>query len=800
MKGIRIYLIAIAFIIALLLRSDYIQFLKWWLALFGLGIVFIPLTGVIFKQFAAKGYIFSKIIGIAVSGYLVWMAASLKLLPFRAWMVYLILACCLTANIAISRKTKAFEDIIKDRDLLRRIVFQEAVFIFTLFYWSYLRGLKPAIYNTLEMYMDFGFMNSILRSDYFPPLDMWFAGEPINYYYLGQYFAAYLTRVSFVPPQISYNLMIAALFAISFMASFTIGEQLFEIYEQNSTGFYPLKYAKPFCGLLAGALVTLSGNLHTPIFALFAKGKNQYGYYWFPDATRYIGHNPPTGNDETIHEFPHYSYIVSDLHAHVLNMIFVLAVIGIAVAVSMNMLARPEDGPKDKLFDAKRYLPGFCMIIFLIGLFPAANFWDFPIYIVVSGVMYLYANLRLYDYKIKAWLITAGQVVLTAAAAWIVVLPFHLNFDTISTEVLFVTTNSKFYQLLVLYGYQASFFAILIVSAVVAYNKFGITPKKTRENKKAAVSSSDMPLKVPPNITEQPKLYDFIEKSNPADILAILLFTCAIGLIAIPEIIYVKDIYPNHPRANTMFKLCYQAFIMLALGVGYTFCRTFLYRGKKGNYTIYALALSIVLLAGAFMYPFYSIQGWYGSMHFSNYQGLDGLKYMLTHQEQLTRLEEESFPEGEEPEGDPESWPWVLSLVDDYPIVQYINENIKGQPVIAEASHLSYTTFGRVTANTGLPGIFNWRTHQLLWRNKDEMKFDERIWDLEDLYTTDDANLARYIIDKYNIRYIMVGKLERAKYRNRINEDMLRSLGSIAIQVNDTYLIEVQGTSYKVQD
>jgi len=78
----------------------------------------------------------------------------------------------------------------------------------------------------------------------------------------------------------------------------------------------------------------------------------------------------------------------------------------------------------------------------------------------------------------------------------------------------------------------------------------------------------------------------------------------------------------------------------------------------------------------------------------------------------------------------------------------------------------------------------------MLWRNRHQPEFQERIDDLFYLYTTNDINFARDIIRKYNISYIMVGKLERAKYRNIINEDTLRSLGTVARQSGDAYLIQ----------
>jgi len=866
LKGIRIYLIPIVLLLAaLLLRLDsthdlswwfdFFQYSKWWLALFILGVAFIPITGVIFKFFDTKGYIFSKVIGLAVSGYIVWMLGSLRILPFTAWVCFLVIAVCLGINCFVNHKTKIFRRFIKDKSFLRKIVFQEAIFMFALFFWTYLRGMRPEIIG-IEKFMNFGFLNSILRSEYFPPPDMWFAGEHINYYYLGHYFSAFLTRISFVPPEISYNLMIATLFALSFMGAYSIGEFLFEIFLQNAKDFQPFKYTKPICGLLTGALVALSGNMHTPYYTLF--DRESYGFDYFPPtATRYIGSHPYIHGDHTIHEFPVYSFVLADLHAHVTNLIFVLTAIAVIIAVTMSMLEKDKfkknkyknnkfkkGGSKNEsaieiipgiclialliaLFPVaglwqlpnqliaaivfavvgvalgitlvgfpqgfKRYWPGYCLVVFLIGLFPTTNYWDFPIYIVVAGVMYFYACLRISGYKLKALILLIYHVLVIGIGAFLVGTLFHLNFDTISTQVLPVPRGSALNQLLILYGYQVVFFAMLVVTSILAYNRLKGAQDVTHN------SSLDMPLYLSSvDDAKQPILFDFIEKSNPADVIVMILFTCAVGLIIIPEVVFVQDIYPNAPRANTMFKLTYQAFVMMALGIGYTFTRMFLCKGEKETFMRRALELSVVLLIGAFMYPFQMITFEYRHVHFSQYQGLDGIRHMLVHQEQLTRLENEQFPEGEEPIGEPYEWPLVHSLFGDYFIVRYINENIEGHPVIAEADFFSYTSFGRIAAKTGLPSVFNWYTHQHLWRSPEvsltgeyHPLLTERISDLATLYTANDPRLAWGIIEKYDIRYIVVGPLERARYRGTINEEMLRSLGEIAIETYNAYLIRV---------
>ncbi|MDR2648443.1 MAG: DUF2298 domain-containing protein, partial [Clostridiales bacterium] len=353
----RSYFIVAAILLAVVcLKEDTVWFLAWWMVLLGLGLIFLPFTSLVFSGFRGGGYFFSKIIGLAIAGYITWMFAMIKTLPFTAWSAYLVLALCLYVNVVISRKTDTWRRLFKD-DGMRHILDQETIFMLALLFWSYLRGLKPEIIG-LEKFMDFGFMNSILRGTFFPPLDMWFASEPINYYYLGHYYAAYLTRISFAPPQISYNLMMASLFAISFMAAFNIGVCLTGICNEFSSDNAMIRQGGTFCGFLSGALVTLSGSLHTPIYAWFI---NRFGKepYWFPDATRYIGINPPVQNDATIHEFPLYSYVVSDMHAHALNMIFVLTAIAVSAAVGVKIIRRAADSGKTEGNDSFRdYIPG----------------------------------------------------------------------------------------------------------------------------------------------------------------------------------------------------------------------------------------------------------------------------------------------------------------------------------------------------------------------------------------------------------------------------------------------------------
>ncbi len=174
--------------------------------------------------------------------------------------------------------------------------------------------------------MDYGFINSILRSTYFPPKDMWMTPLYINYYYFGHLMTAVATLLSGLPSNITFNLMLSSIFAFTLTGSFSLGANL--VYLLNKSQVSTIKHLTSkyiFAGLLSAVLVTGAGNLHT-LYTLFTPYQNDSpvpptqlvfapqtfpNQYWYPNATRFIYH--------TIHEFPIYSFVVSDLHGHVIG-------------------------------------------------------------------------------------------------------------------------------------------------------------------------------------------------------------------------------------------------------------------------------------------------------------------------------------------------------------------------------------------------------------------------------------------------------------------------------------------------
>jgi uncharacterized membrane protein len=212
--------------------------------------------------------------------------------------------------------------------------------------------------------------------------------------------------------------------------------------------------------------------------------------YWFPDATRYIGYFPET-NDKTIHEFPSYSFVLGDLHAHVINIMLVLTVLGILFAWLIDRQKRKEEGlPTRK----EVFHPAVLAISFLIGLFHMTNFWDFPIYYVVAGAVILFSNLSVYNFKGKALWLTALQGVAVILISEVICLPFTLNFDKISTHICLVDARTPLYQLLILWGLPIYVVVCFIIGLITNYRVTMEVNKEERREPAVINFLSTMPV------------------------------------------------------------------------------------------------------------------------------------------------------------------------------------------------------------------------------------------------------------------------------------------------------------------
>lgn len=786
-----------------LFKDEFGYFLNWWLVLVALGVVFMPLSGILFRNFRDSGWMFSKIIGIAISGWLVWYLSSMHILKFTAAGCYAILGMCLVLNtiliIAVIKKDagrrrknpETFAPTYRiNAETIVSILAAEVVFLAVFVLWTYIKGFKPDAYGTTEKLMDFGFMQAIDKSEYMPPEDLWLSGNSLNYYYVGQFIATYLSKISGVGVEYGYNfmMMVLAAFAFSLPCSLIVNVSAAHLSDRRSrTGLFSSVFPY-FAGGLAGIAVSFAGNMHYLVYARFIPWLRtmlgldkmaeelEYSFagYWFPNATRYIGYNPET-NDKTIHEFPLYSFVLGDLHAHVLNIIFVFTVIAVLFAwlqyrkKSMDasrinkLYIKTDKNQKGCIFGIPDFMkevfhPAIILTGFFIGLFHTTNFWDYPIYFVVAGAVILFSNAVIYNFSILTVKLTALHAVVVLAVAKLVCLPFTLSFNQISTSICISENHTPLYQLVILWGLPAICTFVFLASLIKQQKIAGIF----KNEDKTALGRTN-------------SLYRFIGNLEVADMFVLVLGLCAAGLVLIPELVYVKDIYSgDYKRANTMFKLTYQAFIMFGMAMGYIIAKFLFFARTKGQ-RIFAVVtgLCVIMSVGYF---FNSTEAWFGNYleDGSKYKGLNAGEY-------LKNINEE-----------------------DYLAANWINENIEGRPVMLEVNGDSYTDYCRISVRTGLPTLLGWRTHEWLWQSDGSGEIPEivtkRAEDIETIYTSETISDIESLIEEYNIEYIYVGKLEREKYDNPVNHDLLLELGDVIypegfsneMSDNTSYIIKIE--------
>ena len=726
---------------AFLLKGDVWTFWTWYLLAAVLGCVGMAVTGRLFRSFEDKGWMFSKVVSITITGFLTWFLVSVRILKFTtAACVGIALVYGIICILAYEKQRRnGYECLPIDR--LDLVYIEEILFFAAFLLWTYLAGFHPAAHGT-EKFMDYGFMEAMMRSKTLPATDLWYSQGKINYYYGGQYFAVFLTKLSGTQVELTYNLMRTFVAGFAFALPFSLVRQMTtDLQGRKVTGWK--KQLPTFAGFLAGLAVSIAGNMHYVVYAQILpliqklKGEEVSGY-WFPDATRYIGFNPDVP-DKTIHEFPCYSFVLGDLHAHVVNIMFVLLLLGLLYAWTKkvrNTTPSVEKLGRRKFWMKQLLMPQILAAAMLLGMFHWTNYWDFVIYYVVTGGTVLFMNIICLKGNIRRILaVTIAQAIEIFAIATVIILPFTLQFTTMVQGVRLAQNHSLPHQLLILWGLPTILTLVFVISLII---------EKLKK-------------------LEHKSLYRLMKAVRTPDLFAVIMGLCAIGLVAIPELVYVRDIYENrNARANTMFKLTYQAYIMFGMTMAYVIFRLLFINCKKILKAVGVIGL--VLLLWTCGYFGRSVDSWFGQvLDPSQYKGLNATAFLET------------------------------DFVEDAGAIRWLKENIQDSPVVLEANGDSYSNYERVSAMTGLPTVMGWYVHEWLWRN-DVADLNEKSAEIESIYTSTDTQRVQELIKKYEISYIFVGSCEREKYGANLNNAGLESLGEIVYQDPnyETYIVKIE--------
>ena len=352
----------------------------WLGLLIALGLLTLPLTLRVFAPMPSGAYSLSKILGFFLFAWVVWFLTSIHFCRFTAgscWTLLLLLA--FLSVYAYKRDWKNIKALYSQWG--RSWLIQEGAFTLAFFLFTLVRIYNPNIHDPVgegyngggEAGMDFGFLASVVRSESFPPQNMWMAGLPIGYtFYYGHLMMGILTKTLGLVPAVTYNLGLITLFATIFSGAFGLAYSL---------------SGRLVSGWIGGFLCAVAGNvdgakqyleaLHQCFTSMSLAPLANHTYdFWGP--TRVI---PPL----SINEFPYFSVLFGDLHAHTLAMPFAMLLIGVLASFYMSAGSQVFHWAKDWLV--------LLTAGFLLGGIAFLNTWEVPTWLVLAGIVLLVRHL-----------------------------------------------------------------------------------------------------------------------------------------------------------------------------------------------------------------------------------------------------------------------------------------------------------------------------------------------------------------------------------------------------------------------
>ena len=729
-------------------------------------------------KLADRGWGISKPLGILVVGYAAWILSVLRVVP-SVRLTLLALVVILVIGAAALFYLRRDEVIAFVRREWRLLLAAELVFLAFFALWALFRASDPAINHT-EQPMDFAFLNASIRSTLGQPEDPWMRGESVSYYYFGYWMMGALSELSGVASNVSYNLSLALIPALASMGIFSIVSSLAR---SEGAGLR----LSVVCGVAGGAILGVVSNLEGVLEFMRANAIGSQGMYdwiavdkvdgpaetpsgnWYPDefwwwfrATRVIntfvdGH----GIDYTIQEFPFFSFILGDLHPHMAVIPFALLFTGLALnffRADLPNILRPS------------YLAygGLFVMALSLGGLAFTNMWDLPTYaalIVVIAILKAYHEFSRQpedegeNPTLGARIIDAAALALMVVAiAILLYLPYYLGISASVSGIGAVVTPTRYAHTFIVWGVPlvivapfvvASFWqtvvgpdwrGMTVVSLLVALGPFilwiilrlqSVDPVGSPESRLVHI----LPFVVLIGMSAWSALHEVKARGPSGKAFALILATFGLLLIMGPELMFVDDSFDTpSQRMNTVFKLYYQAWILLASAGGFALyfwasSRPTLRGWNRTLSTLWAIA-AVALVSGSLYYTAAAFVS--KSQDSTQATTLDGLEFVR--------------------ESDPA----------EYAAIQYVKNNLPEDAAILEGVG-EWFNAGLISRSTGHPTIYNWPGHELQWRGPSP-EFGRRELDVATIYQTADFEEALELLAKYDIAYVYIGPRERNKY------------------------------------
>lgn len=766
--------------------------LVWSLHLALLGIAGWGLLGGLLRMLPDGGVALARPFALLIPAWLLWLLASTGLAQNNARTYWLVFGTFFAVAAALAwRQRSDWRTWITSRGNLRACLRVELVFWvgFAAFLW--IRSGNPDLWHASwggEKPMEMTYLYGVLKSSEFPPLNPWFAGGFINYYYFGFVLCGTLIKGLSVLPEVGFNLCLATFFGLACSATMSAARAL-----RPSGGWLAAWTATAFVMVLGNLfqlrfiwnnLVRIGATDHELTFPLVsdliraAHGLWRVGHgerlsayaadlYW-------VSARAISGDDiAPVTEFPYWSFLYADLHPHLMALPFTLCVIVLLAAWTRATGSMMKAGLA-------------ALLALTIGFFWPTNTWDWPTYGALMGLV-LFTTLwqrntsgpRAFATALIKSIGIFGGII---AAGYVAFLPFHRTYVA-GYGSFDVWTGSK--TSLRDYLFIHGLFLFVLGSGVAAAWRQGEIPfargfrlwtrialsllarrrMLTRQRLMAlglanpaagagaaftlllgtlaliaAIKGHLTALLVAGLLLSATAV---IQRRNDAlrslpGLLALIAFCLS---LLVEYVVLAGDI----GRMNTVFKFYYQVWVLFGLASSLTLPGVLAHwRLESPRIRIWWMGAFIFLLAAVTLFPLTATPAKTRDRMAVTPRTLDGLAFA---EKADYAMEGVRFP-----------------LAPDLKAIRWLQDNINGSPVILEMNTKDrlYSWGSRYAVHTGLPSVVGWSWHQRQQQAGLAVnRVEERIDDVQIIYRTADTNLARSLLIKYGIDLIVVGYLER---------------------------------------
>ncbi len=788
--------------------SDFNGILRWIVILGLMSVLGTPVILIACKFLPDRGYGLVKIFGLFFIGYLLWILVSIGLLSNTALGCWVVIILFALFNITLM--CKYFSEI---KGYLvenwKYVCSVEIVFMLSFLGFLILRMSNPDLWHPYrggEKPMELAYFNAVLRSVSFPPYDPWLSGSVMNYYYWGYVPLSILTKLTNLPTTIAFNLSVVTLFSVTCTLLFSLGANLYLGLTKIQIGNSNTRLIKiAGCGLLAIIAVTIFGNTDgaVQIWEMIANRVpiDTWFYvfdYWrssriipmlpqIPNTAAVFWITEGSGSSQQfsphITEFPFFTFLFADLHAHMISIPFSLMTLIFGVNVYLSRCS------------GKRVFLALLLFALACGSLFAINAWDYPTY---CGLGFMLLIGRLLIRKVtkstlrETGVLVAMYMLIGYVAFWL----FHLEFN--SAEASLVTS---LWSTPVMDYMQIKLFPVLAISSLLSVcviKDWGVV-------RQLGQLKINYYLLIIFSVCTVVAIYLSLIGWSLAGILIMALAGlcyCARSLtsdakvdinqewLMLPIILMAYSLLmdlgvefirydDDIGRMNTLFKFYLQSWIIsgvASVGIILILVKITL---RLNTFIIRPLLISLLAIPVLLfmIYPVFSIYPRVHDRFVNTEMTLDGFKYAET----AMHVERDQ----------------VFGLNSDKEMIDWLNRSISGVPIVLEGHGDQYRWNGRVSSYTGFPTVLGWPWHQTQQKPYLHAEILNRARDVDKIYQSDSLETQVKLIKKYKIDLIVWGELESIYY----NKESLRYLEKLEDSgfISNIYSLE-RNRIYQVKD